>query len=157
MLPVNFEGKQGQATKLFVYPYVDARRSLEKIANSSVDEHFGYKLRYTDPATGSSPIPTIGAFLQLLPKGMRTRGYRSTDSTIYVCLEGHGSAFIEGERFPFVENDIFIVPSWKELEIEADEDGDYLDKDGNIYNDETGECIGRVNPNTKEKVFFSDL
>ncbi|MGV2495919.1 gentisate 1,2-dioxygenase [Pelagerythrobacter aerophilus] len=122
MLPVNFEGKQGQATKLFVYPYVDARRSLEKIANSSVDEHFGYKLRYTDPATGSSPIPTIGAFLQLLPKGMRTRGYRSTDSTIYVCLEGHGSAFIEGERFPFVENDIFIVPSWKELEIEADEE-----------------------------------
>lgn len=119
MLPVDFEGKQGQATKLFVYPYIDARRSLEKIANTSADDHFGYKLRYIDPATGSSPIPTIGAFLQLLPRGMRTRGYRCTDSTIYVCLEGRGKAFIEGEEYPFVENDIFVVPSWKELEIEA--------------------------------------
>lgn len=122
MLPVDFEGEQGMATKLFVYPYVDALRSVEKIASSPTDDHFGYKLRYIDPATGSSPIPTIGAFLQLLPRGMRTRAYRCTDSTIYVCLEGRGTSFIEGQEFPFAQNDIFIVPSWHQLEIAAAEE-----------------------------------
>ena len=35
-------------------------------------------------------MPTIGAFMQLLPAGFRGAPYRQTDATIYVVVEGHG-------------------------------------------------------------------
>ncbi|STL52190.1 gentisate 1,2-dioxygenase [Escherichia coli] len=35
------------------------------------DEWDGYKMRYVNPVTGGYPMPSMGAFLQLLPKGFR--------------------------------------------------------------------------------------
>ena len=40
-------------------------------------------------------MPTIAAFLQLLPKGFAGAGYRSTDSTIVSVVEGHGPGTTE--------------------------------------------------------------
>ena len=40
-------------------------------------------------------------------------------STIYVCLEGHGNAQIDGTRYQFEENDVFVVPSWATLGLNA--------------------------------------
>ncbi len=82
------------------------------------------------PATGgrcSSPtrsaaapaMPTIGAFIQLLPKGFRSTPYRSTDSTVYSVAEGRGKVKIGSEEFTFEHRDTFIVPSWLPVSIEA--------------------------------------
>ena len=46
------------------------------------DPHFGFKLRFVNPATGRSPMPTIGTFAQRLPAGFETRPYRSSDGTV---------------------------------------------------------------------------
>ena len=120
MLPVDFEVEPSDPTRVFVYPYEEARRSLEKIACGESDVHHGFKFRYINPATGRSPMPTIGAFLQLLPSGFVTRPYRSTDSTIFLCLEGSGRATIEGKDYEFGENDVFVIPSWNTFRLHAE-------------------------------------
>jgi gentisate 1,2-dioxygenase len=121
MLPVDFQQEKSEPTKVFVYPYAQTRESLEGIARTEADPHFGYKLRYVNPATGASPMPTIGAFAQLLPAGYVTSPYRCTDGTVYVCLEGEGSAEINGETYAFRPNDVFVVPSWHTLQLHARE------------------------------------
>jgi gentisate 1,2-dioxygenase len=79
-----------------------------------------------NPATGASPMPTIGAFAQRLPAGFETKPVRCTDGTVHVCLEGGGEARVSGLSgeltWRFQENDVFVVPSWHALELRADRD-----------------------------------
>ena len=48
------------------------------------------------PVDGQPAMPTISAFIQLLPDGFDTAPYRATDATVYAVVEGiglqHGSA-----------------------------------------------------------------
>lgn len=52
------------------------------------DPCHGLKLRYIDPRSGDFAMPTIAPFLQLLPAGFRTTGYRATDATVFTPIEG---------------------------------------------------------------------
>jgi gentisate 1,2-dioxygenase len=122
MLPVDFEQTSSQPTKVFVYPFEKTRESLMGIARGPIDAHLGHKLRYVNPATGASPMPTIGAIAQFLPAGFETKPYRATDSTVYVCLEGGGTADVNGVRIDFAVNDVFVVPSWHTLRLSANSD-----------------------------------
>ena len=120
MVPVDLKQAPSDPTKVFVYPFADTKEALEGIARTDPDAHFGHKLRYVNPATGASPMPTIGAFAQLLPEGFASQPYRSTDATVYVCLEGQGSARVGDETYTFGPNDIFVVPSWHALRLQAE-------------------------------------
>jgi gentisate 1,2-dioxygenase len=126
MLPLEHAPQPHEPTRVFVYPFARTKESLVGIGRGPADPHFGHKLRYVDPATGRSPMPTIGTFAQRLPKGFATRPYRSSDSTVYVCLEGDGVATIaagDGERvFAFAPRDVFVVPSWHAFELAAHSD-----------------------------------
>ncbi len=119
MVPVDFHQTPTDATRMFVYPYAQTRAALGGVGNGTPDPHFGFKLRYVNPATGASPMPTIGAYAQALPEGFETRPYRCTDGTVYVCLEGEGEAQIDGTTHRFSENDVFVVPSWHSLALRA--------------------------------------
>jgi gentisate 1,2-dioxygenase len=119
MVPLDLQQTSADPTKVFVYPFSQTKEALEGIARTAPDAHFGHKLRYVNPATGASPMPTIGAFAQLLPAGFATAPYRSTDATVYVCLEGEGSAQIGDDTYTFGPNDVFVVPSWHLLRLQA--------------------------------------
>jgi len=119
MVPVDFRQTPAEPTRVFVYPYQRTREALLGIAQGTPDAHFGFKLRYVNPATGASPMPTIGAFSQWLPAGFETQPFRSTDGTVYVCLEGGGEASVGDESWRFAENDVFVVPSWHTLRLRA--------------------------------------
>lgn len=123
MLPVD-EAPQhpGDPTRLFIYPYAQTRAALLAIAHGAPDAHLGFKQRFVNPATGASPMPTMGTFAQRLPAGFATRPYRCTDGTVYVCLEGGGEAEINGQTHGFAERDVFVVPSWHTLTLRARED-----------------------------------
>jgi gentisate 1,2-dioxygenase len=69
-------------------------------------------MQYINPATGGYPMPTIGAFLQLLPAGLAGVPYRSTDSTIFCVTEGRGSTRIGDTTIEWRTHDIFVAPSW---------------------------------------------
>lgn len=119
LLPIDYQPLAGEPTRVFVYPYTQTREALDGISSGAPDPHHGYKLRYVNPATGASPMPTIGAFAQRLPAGFETRPYRCSDGTIHVCLEGMGVARVGEKVLSFVENDVFVVPSWHELSLQA--------------------------------------
>jgi gentisate 1,2-dioxygenase len=122
MLPLDYQPKPADPTRVFVYPFQRTREALLAIARSPPDPYHGHKLRYVNPATGASPMPTIGAFAQWLPAGFETQAYRCTDGTVHVCLEGSGEANIGDETWRLQENDIFVVPSWHTLRLRADRD-----------------------------------
>jgi gentisate 1,2-dioxygenase len=122
MLPVDFRPAPQEPTRVFVYPYERTRAALAAIARGTPDAHLGFKQRFVNPATGASPMPTIGAFAQWLPAGLATQPYRSTDGTVCVCLEGEGEAMVGEQSLRFAENDVFVVPSWHTLRLHAGRD-----------------------------------
>jgi gentisate 1,2-dioxygenase len=67
-------------------------------------------------------MPTIAAFIQLLPKGFRSEPYRCTDGTVFSVVEGTGSVIIGKEKFEFEPRDTFVVPSWVPVQIETNGD-----------------------------------
>ena len=64
-------------------------------------------------------MPTIGAFIQLLPERFSSAPCRCTDGTIYSVVEGEGSVTIGTQRFEFEPRDTFVVPSWMPCKFET--------------------------------------
>ena len=119
MLPLDYAPSPTDPTRVFVYPYDRARAALRRVSRGEPDAHQAFKLRYVNPATGASPMPTIATFAQLLPRGFETKPYRCTDSTVHVCLEGEGQVQVGDQAWRLQPNDIFVVPSWQPLQLGA--------------------------------------
>jgi gentisate 1,2-dioxygenase len=112
-----------RTTPVFSYPYRRSREALEQLRRTGqLDECHGVKMQYVNPATGGYPMPTIAAFIQLLPKGFRGRGQRSTDGTVYSVVEGRGRSRVGDKVFEWGPKDVFVVPSWHPVAHEADEE-----------------------------------
>ena len=110
----------GKTSPIFNYPYARSRDSLDKLSqDQDPDSCHGWKMQFMNPLTGGHAMPTIAAFIQLLPKGFRSQGYRSTDGTIYSVVEGEGQVHIGDETFECEARDTFVVPSWTPLRFEA--------------------------------------
>ena len=108
---------------IFNYPYSKSREALDRLyRNSTPHECHGIKMQYSNPVTGGYPMPTIGAFLQLLPAGFSGKPYRSTDASVFCCVEGRGASHIGDTAFRWEERDIFVVPSWCPASHSADTD-----------------------------------
>ena len=122
LVPVDYHQKPLNSP-IFSYPYERTRETLETLSKAEAwDECHGIKLRYINPVTGDSAMPTIGTFMQLLPKGFKTKPYRSTDATVFVPVEGKGRTIVNGHAFEWGPQDIFVVPSWAWITHEADEE-----------------------------------
>ena len=120
LLPIEHKPER-QSSPIFNYPYSRTREALDGLyRNGPVHPCHGIKLQYVDPATGGYPMPTIAAFMQLLPAGFRGAPHRSTDATIFSVVEGHGRTRIGDETLNWKERDIFIAPSWQPISHEAE-------------------------------------
>jgi gentisate 1,2-dioxygenase len=117
MAPVRHERPFGATSPVFSYPYERSREALEQLERDApVDEWDGVKLRYVNPQSGGSPMPTMATFLQKLPAGFAGKPWRQTDGAVYSVVEGSGEIEIESAagtwRFAFGARDHFVVPSW---------------------------------------------
>jgi gentisate 1,2-dioxygenase len=121
LLPLEFAA-QSLTTPLFSYRYTRTREALERLRNGDPHPCHGFKLQYANPASGGYPMPTIGAFVQCLPRDFLGTPYRATDGTIYCVVEGHGRSVIDEQTFEWAPNDVFVVPSWSTVRHEAAED-----------------------------------
>ncbi len=122
MLPVNYSPAR-PSSPIFNYPYSRSRETLEELRRAEPPhECHGIKMRFVNPATGGYPMPTIGAFMQLLPAGFRGTAYRQTDAAIFVVVEGHGRTRVGDTTYAWGPKDIFVAPSWAPLSHEATED-----------------------------------
>lgn len=127
MLPLAYDAPYGMTSPLFNYPYGRTREALASLLRGGpVDAWHGVKLRYVNPATGGWPMPTIGAFMQLLPAGFAGKAHRATDGTVYSVVEGRGRAIVSrGEdqhTIAFGPRDHFVVPSWYAVRFETEEE-----------------------------------
>jgi gentisate 1,2-dioxygenase len=121
LMPIEYEFNE--TNPLLRYPYKKTRIALKHLAeNSEPHQIDGFKLKFCHPATGSWPTSTIAAFMQLLPKGFIGRGRRSTDATIYCVVEGSGFAQVGALRIEWHSNDVFVVPSWVVVSLQASEE-----------------------------------
>jgi gentisate 1,2-dioxygenase len=57
-----------------------------------------------------------------VPKGFATKPYRSSDSMIFVGVEGCGRLDVGDERLDFAPHDVIVVPGWMPYTLHADDD-----------------------------------
>ena len=122
MLPLGYE-RSKPTSPIFNYPYDRSRAALEQMRRlDEWDPSHGLKMRYINPVDGGWAMPTIGTCLQLLPKGFSGAPYKSTDATVYVCVEGNGRTRVRDNMLDWQPRDVFVVPSWHEIIHETDSD-----------------------------------
>jgi gentisate 1,2-dioxygenase len=111
---------------VFNYPYSRTRDALETMRRAEDwDPCHGLKLRYVNPVDGGFAMPTIGTFMQLLPKGFKTMPYRSTDGTVFSVVEGSGRTLVtdaagKTHTYNWGPRDTIVAPSWCWYRHEAD-------------------------------------
>jgi gentisate 1,2-dioxygenase len=120
----------GLTSPIFSYPYDRTREALDKLERQTpIDACDGFKLRYINPLTGGSPMPTMATFMQRLPPQFRGQPYRQTDGTVMSVVEGSGIARLttgggknpeKTYTFPFKARDHFVIPSWTRTQLESD-------------------------------------
>jgi len=124
LVPLGATAPFGRTSPIFNYPYDRSRESLDMLSrDQELDACHGWKMQFTNPLTGGHAMPTIAAFIQLLPAKFKSQPYRSTDGTVYSVVEGGGKVFIgENESatsYIFEPRDTFVVPSWTPVRFEA--------------------------------------
>ena len=112
-----------RTSPVFSYPYARSRAALAAVgAAGGIDAAHGVRMRYVNPVTGGWAMPTLGTWLQWLPAGFRGRPARSTDATVFCCVEGQGRVRVDGNALAWGPRDVFVVPSWQPRTVESDEE-----------------------------------
>jgi gentisate 1,2-dioxygenase len=95
------------------YSWAETRETLHEMAREAPGTPWdAVYMEYVNPFTGGPIMPTIGANAQLLRPGEHTQAHRHTMDVVYQAVEGSGSTIINGMRFDWEKNDIFVVPKW---------------------------------------------
>ena len=93
------------------------------ISQGTPDAHHGFKLRYVNPATGASPMPTIGVVRPAAAGRLRDEGNAlAPTARCTSALKAVARSSVGDQTWRFQENDVFVVPSWNPLQIRADLD-----------------------------------
>lgn len=122
LLPVGYKSTT-QNSPVFNYPYARTREALHALTKAGPpDNHTGYLMRYVNPVDGGWAMPTMAAMVRLLPSGFETQPYRSSDSMIFVVVEGRGCVQVGEQRFELAPRDVVVVPGWMLYTLRADED-----------------------------------
>ncbi|MEU7898031.1 cupin domain-containing protein [Nonomuraea sp. NPDC049152] len=113
LLPYAMEKWTRPYSPLLAYPWEAIYEALLGFAKTTEGSPYdGVIMEYTNPVTGGSVMPTMGAHMQLLRPGQATKAHRHTGSVIYTVAKGRGYSVIAGQRFEWKQGDIFCVPSW---------------------------------------------
>jgi len=122
LLPLEYSSRS-LATPLLSYPYSQSRAALQALlVHGKLHPWHGVKMQYNNPTTGGYPMPTLAAYLQLLPKNFHGQSHRATDGTVYSVVEGRGRSRVGDRVFEWTAKDVFVVPSWCPVAHEAAED-----------------------------------
>lgn len=123
--PVGF-GWDKKYSPLLAFPWEKTYEALQNLATVSEGTPYdGIIMEYVNPVTGGSVMPTMGAHMQLLRAGQGTLSHRHTGNVVYTVAKGaKGHSIVDGQRFDWKENDIFVVPSWAWHEHHNDDAND---------------------------------
>ncbi len=122
LLPVGYTNATANSP-VFNYPYERTREALYSMTKAGVpDSHAGYLMRYVNPTDGGWAMPTMATMIRLVPKSFKTAPYRSSDSTIFIVVEGEGEIDVAGQKMLLIPHDVVVVPGWMPYTFNACED-----------------------------------
>ena len=122
LLPVGYRA-QSLNSPVFNYPYARTREALHALTRAGEpDAHLGHLMRYVNPLDGGWAMPTMATMIRLLPKGFATQPYRSSDSMVFVAVEGTGEIHVGTQCFVLAPHDVVVVPGWMACTLHATED-----------------------------------
>ena len=108
---------------VFNYPYPRTREALYALTLAGApDAHLGHLMRFVNPLDGGWAMPTMATMIRLLPSGFTTHSYRSSDSAIFVVVEGQGEMRVGAQHFALTPHDVVVVPGWMAYTLHADND-----------------------------------
>jgi gentisate 1,2-dioxygenase len=81
-------------------------------------------VRFSNPSTGGDVMPTLRAEFHRLRPEASSRRWREVGSSVWQVFAGDGACRVDGVEHQLGHGDLFVVPSWVELELVA---GDGLD------------------------------
>ena len=119
MMPMD-HAPQVPTSPIFRYPYSETRAALARLAGTGADPVHGIKMEYVNPETAGPVLPTLSAFMQLLPTGFRGEAYRTTAAWVYHAVEGSGRTVVGTTVLEWGPKDIFVIPAWYTHRHEAD-------------------------------------
>jgi gentisate 1,2-dioxygenase len=76
-------------------------------------------VRFTNPATARDALSTIRTEMHRLAPGTRTPTTRTAGSAVWQVFDGSGVVTVGAERYEVATGDLFAVPSWAPVTIEA--------------------------------------
>lgn len=122
LLPVGYK-TVSLNSPVFNYPYARTRDALHALTRAGApDAHAGHLMRYVNPLDGGWAMPTMATMIRLLPKGFATLPYRSSDSMIFIGVEGRGELRVGALRFALAPHDIVVIPGWMAYTLHASDD-----------------------------------
>ncbi|MFB4159704.1 cupin domain-containing protein [Geomicrobium sp. JSM 1781026] len=104
------------------YKWSGTEQAIKGLQRFEPDPFEGYAVEYINPSNGKTANPTMGSWMQLLPKGFHTKAHRHTHSVIYQVHKGSGYTVIDGVRFDWKKGDYFAIPNWAWHEHVASEE-----------------------------------
>jgi gentisate 1,2-dioxygenase len=116
------------ATPLLAYRWEDTDRALAEQLALEQEGHAvtlspGHAaVRYTNPTNGRDVLPTLRAEMHRLRAGARSRSRREVGSSVVHVF--NGSVTVGEQRWAVAPGDLFVVPSWQPLQIQADAGAD---------------------------------
>jgi gentisate 1,2-dioxygenase len=91
------------------YPGEATRRLLATVGPSPDGAR---RVRYVNPLTGGSVMPTLDCYAVRLARGAATRPTRGTWNQVCLVVSGEGRSTVGDHSFDWSENDVFSVPHW---------------------------------------------
>jgi gentisate 1,2-dioxygenase len=113
---------------VFNYPYARTREALQALTQAGApDAHLGHLMRYVNPTDGGWAMPTMATMIRLCPAGFSTLPYRSSDSSVFIGVEGSGELRVRDPQgaehvYPITPHDIVVVPGWQPYTVHATSD-----------------------------------
>jgi gentisate 1,2-dioxygenase len=85
------------------------RRRLGEVSPAADDT---LTVRYVDPLTGGSVMPTLDCYAVRLTPGVSSRRKRTTHNAVCLVVEGEGRSTIGEATFEWSRHDVFTIPHW---------------------------------------------
>ena len=102
------------------YPGEATRRLLSAVTPNADGARW---VRYVNPLTGGSVMPTLDCYAARLAKDAPTRPRRGTWNAICLVVAGQGRSTVGEHTFDWSEHDVFSIPHWR-FASHAAKDGD---------------------------------
>jgi gentisate 1,2-dioxygenase len=119
--PVGFPDTRSDASPLLSYRWEETDRALASLVGESAG---AAAVEFTNPATGASALPTLGASMHRILAQATSRPHRQVGHRVIVVYRGHGTSTVGDLELTWGPHDMFVVPSWYLVRHRAQVDSD---------------------------------